>query len=251
MPAAYDSFDYPSYWIGREYEHKAEVLAISAFLNKIKKIDTILEIGSGFGRLTPIYAIRGKKIILSDPSARLLYIAKKEFNQKKYSFIQSSLNNLPKKIRKRSIDLIILVRVLHHMDKIDDAIQIVSDLLKKGGYLILEFPNKIHLKATLLELIKGNMTVFLDIFPKDRRSTKSIRNKTLPFFNYHPEIINKILKDKNFEILEIKSVSNFRSSLFKRILPLELLLFLEKYFQIVFAKIYFGPSIFILAKKSL
>jgi ubiquinone/menaquinone biosynthesis C-methylase UbiE len=251
MSAAYDSFDYPSYWIGREYEHKAEVLAITAFLNKIKKIETILEIGTGFGRLTSIYQIRGKKIILSDPSARLLSIAKKEFNQKKYSFIQSSLNNLPKKIKKGSIDLIILVRVLHHMDKVDEAIQIVSDLLKDGGYLILEYPNKLNLKATLLELIKGNLTVFLDIFPKDRRSKKSIKNKALPFFNYHPEIINKILKDKDFEILEIRSVSNIRSRHFKRILPLELLLFLEKYFQTFLSKIYFGPSIFILAKKSL
>src|SRR4030042_149318 len=251
MSAAYDSFDYPSYWIGREYEHKAEVLAISAFLNKINKIGTILEIGTGFGRLTPIYAIRGKKIILSDPSSRLLSIAKKEFSQKKYSFIQSSLNNLPNKFKKGSIDLIILVRVIHHMNKIDYAIQTVSDLLNKGGYLILEYPNKIHLKATLIELIKGNLTVFLDIFPKDRRSTKSIKNKTLPFFNYHPEIINKILKDKGFEIVETRSVSNIRSGFFKRILPLELLLFLEKMFQTLFSKIYFGPSIFILAKKIL
>jgi hypothetical protein len=47
--AAYDTFDYPSYWIGRDYEHKAEVFALSRLIERIKKLRSILEIGAGFG----------------------------------------------------------------------------------------------------------------------------------------------------------------------------------------------------------
>ena len=64
MPAAYDSFDYPSYWEGREYEHNSELIALRRLISLIPKIDTLLEIGAGFGRLTPEYLYRAKRIIL-------------------------------------------------------------------------------------------------------------------------------------------------------------------------------------------
>jgi hypothetical protein len=53
MPAAYDTYDYPSYWEGRDYEHGSEEIAIKGFLNRIAKIKTALEIGAGYGRLVP------------------------------------------------------------------------------------------------------------------------------------------------------------------------------------------------------
>ena len=98
MSAAYDTFDYPGYWIGRDYEHKSEVIALKALLQKIKRIKTILEVGAGFGRLVPSYAFRAKKIILSDPSSKSLKIARGAFSGKKsIKFIHSCLENLPAK----------------------------------------------------------------------------------------------------------------------------------------------------------
>ena len=58
----------------------------------------------------------------------------------------------------------------------EKAFETISRLLKKRGYLILEFANKQHLKATISEFIKGNFTFALDIFPKDLRS-KRAKNK--------------------------------------------------------------------------
>ena len=248
--AAYDTFDYPNYWVGREYEHKAEVIAISGFLSKIKKIGKILDIGVGFGRLTPTYIFRGKNIILTDPSAKLLAIAKKEFNRKNVKFIRSPIEKLPSKIRKNSVDLILIVRVLHHIKDLDKSIRIIHNLLKPNGYLIIEFPNKIHLKAAITELLRGNLTFFLDIYPKDVRSSKSKKEKTLPFFNYHPDIIRQKLRDSGFTIIEQRSVSNIRSNFIKKLLTIETLLFLENQLQKPFSRINFGPSIFILAKKT-
>lgn len=249
MAAAYDTYDYPSYWEGREYEHFSEVISIKAFLNKIPKVKTILEVGTGFGRLIPVYSFRAKKIILSDPSAKLLKLARERFSDKKVRFIQSKLENLPGKVKGGSVDLIICVRVLHHIQDLKKAFSITARLLKKGGFLILEFPNKRHAKASFLEFLKGNFTFPIDIFPKDIRSKKSIKAKTLPFVNYHPDTIFEMLKVLDFEIVEIKSVSNIRSTRIKKIIPKDALLFFEKHLQKPLAKISFGPSIFVLAQK--
>ena len=121
--------------------------------------------------------------------------------------------------------------------------------IKKGGYFILEFANKFHFKAQGREFLKGNFTYPLDIFPKDIRSKGSKRKKTLPFYNFHPDQIKETLTTKGFEILETRSVSNIRSPFIKRAVPINTLLALERIVQKPFARIGFGPSIFILSKK--
>lgn len=249
MAAAYDTFDYPAYWKGRDYEHKSEVIALNSFLSQISKIGTILEIGSGFGRLASIYSYRSKKIILSDPSAKLLKIARKNVKKKNSKFIQSKLENLPKKIRSGSIDLILMIRVMHHITDIENTISIIEKLLSKRGYLILEFANKRHWKAVGREMLKGNILYPLDIFPKDIRSKKNIKKKTLPFVHYHPDIITHTLDSHGFDILEKRSVSNIRIPFVKNILPEETILIIERELQKILAPFNFGPSVFLLCQK--
>lgn len=250
MAAAYDSFDYPAYWIGREYEHKSEVIAIKAFLHKIQKINKLLEVGAGFGRLTPLYFFRAKKVILSDPSSKLLHLARDVFNGKpNIKFMHSSLENLPNRIRPKSLDLIIMVRVLHHIKDPEEAFKIHKSLLTDDGYLILEYANKQHLKATITEFLKGNLTFPIDISTKDMRTKRSIKKGYLPFFNFAPGKIEEILERNGFQIIEKRSVSNIRHNIFKRILSTEALLYLEKHTQRFFANFNAGPSIFLLLKK--
>lgn len=249
MAAAYDTYDYPSYWIGREYEHGAEIIAIKAFLEKLPKVKSITEIGAGFGRLTPSYVFRANKVRLIDPSAKLLKLARKNAKTGNVVFIQSTIENLDEKVRRNSADLVILVRVLHHIEDIDQALSVVNKIVNTNGYFILEFANKRHLKATILQFLKGNLTFPLEIFPEDKRSQKSKREKAIPFINFHPDIIKQKLKENKFEIIEVRSVSNIRSPLIKRLLPVEVCLAIEKNLQKIFAKINFGPSIFILSQK--
>ena len=247
MGAAYDTYDYPSYWESREYEHKAELIAIQSFLERTSKIKTILEVGAGYGRLTPSYLSYAPRIVLTDPSSKLLKIARSNFKSKKVRFIQSSVENIPKKIRQSSIDLVIMVRVLHHIEDLHKTFHAISKIIRKNGYLILEFANKRHLKATLTEFFKGNFTFPLDIFTIEIRTKK--RKRSLPFKNYHPDTILDILKGHGYKIIEIRSVSNVRNSFLKRILPKNVLLSIENLLQRPFARFSFGPSIFILAKK--
>ncbi len=250
MAAAYDTYNYPSYWEGREYEHESEIIAIKDLLSNIEKIDHVLELGAGFGRLTPSYMYRAKKITLSDPSAKLLKIARENYKDKKnVNYIHSSLENIDNKLRNKSVDLILLVRVLHHLDDCNIAFETISKLLKNGGYFILEFANKRHLKATFSNMFKGDITFPIDIFPKDIRSEKHKKQKTLPFINYHPDDIAKKLEESGFKIIEKRSVSNIRSETVKSMLPLDTLLSIESILQKPMSKINFGPSIFILSQK--
>lgn len=249
MAAAYDTYDYQAYWEGREYEHDAEAVAIQAFLNQIPKIETALEIGAGFGRLVDTYSFRAKKVVITDPSSKLLKIAKEMHLGNKYKFLQSSAELLPKKVHKSSIDLIILVRVLHHIVDPQEVFCMVNKLLTPGGYFILEFANKKHWKEMAKEIFKGNILFPVDIFPKDIRSEKNVKRKTLPFINYHPDAIFKMLTDAGFEITEKRSVSNIRIPTAKKLLPPEVLLGLEKRLQVILAPFNSGPSIFVLARK--
>ena len=250
MPAAYDNYDYPSYWEGRDYEHESELIALSTLLDKIPEVKKSLEIGGGFGRLVQSYSFRVKKVILTDPSAKLLSMARKNLKKEKnIEYLQTSLENILQKTKVRDYDLAIMVRVLHHINDIDEAFKTINKIIKKNGYFILEFANKRNLKATARHLIKGDITFPMEIHPVDLRSKKNVKKKTLPFINYHPDQVLEKLKKSGFEIVHTLSVSNIRSSLLKRVFPIEFLLEVEKKLQGSLSGIKFGPSIFVLAKK--
>jgi len=250
MSAFYDTYDYPSYWESREYEHESEVIALKALISKIKDIKTIVDVGAGYGRLTPSYLFRSKKVILSDPSSKLLSLAKQQLGKnKKIKFIQSTAENLDKKIRAKTTDLVIMVRVIHHIKEPEKVIKMINKILKPGGYFILEFANKSHGKAVFKEMCKGNLTYLLDIFPKDIRSKKSKKEKSIPFINYHPDSVVKMLSDNGFKIIDKRSVSNIRSTKLKKSTNIQTLLKIEKYLQKPLSFLNFGPSIFLLVRK--
>lgn len=250
MSAYYDGYDYSAYWTGREYEHDSEVTCIKSFLNKIPKIEKALEIGGGFGRMVPAYAYRAKSVLLTDPSNQLLSLAKSKLIAfKNIRYMQSTIENLGKKKNLRNFDLIIMIRVMHHLDNPDEVFEVMEKLSTPHGYLILEFANKIHFKKLIRELFKGNFNFLNNRQTIDVRSEKSKKDKTIAFLNYHPETIKEALIRHNFDIIDTRSVSNIRSPYLKKHLPKAILTEIEKYLQKPLSYIYFGPSIFVLARK--
>lgn len=258
MAADYDNYDYPAYWSGRDYEHESEVVAIRAFLQKIPKIKNMADFGCGFGRLVPYYLHRTKMLTLLDPSRKLLAVAKKALDRhksdwqtkgKKITFVQRKIETINTLYKRPKFDLVIMVRVMHHIVDPKKTIKNISNSINPGGYLILEFANKIHGKALVANFLHGNFTFPIDIFPADRLTAKNKRKKTIPFFNYHPDVMMDILKKQGFKIIEVRSVSNIRSSWAKRNIPISTLVEIEKLLQKPLSKLFFGPSIFILAKK--
>ncbi len=245
----YNLIDYSSYWQNREYEWEAERIALEKLFSYIpgKEQKIILEIGGGFGRLAAIYAPFFKDVILLEPSAKLLKEAQANLaNQKNIIFLAGRGEAIPQE--SKSTDAALMVRVSHHFQDLNPVLKEINRILKPQGFLILEFANKIHFKARLRALVKGDFSFRKNLTPFDQRR-QSRKDPEMVFLNHHPKAVLNALSENNFEVKKILSVSNFRSPFLKKILPQKWLLFLEKNIQELLATFWFGPSIFILARK--
>ena len=239
------SYDYKKYWQERKYEDEADRMALKKLLRFIphphQKI--ILDLGCGFGRLTPLYAPLFKKCLLIDPSQRLLKEAKKL--KKKYphlDFKKAFAEKLP--LKNKRVEVILFIRACHHLQSLQPVVKELSRVLKPGGFLILEFANKIHIKSVIRAVFKKKLNYLLSHLPESISTDKEV-----PFFNYHPTHVKSLLLANDFKIIKGLSVSNFRNRLFKKIFPLKLLLWLENLAQEVLASFSFGPSIFLFCQK--
>lgn len=247
MVTAYDFYDYPRYWAKREYEDKAEKIALRRLLRLVKLKNRLVDIGAGFGRLTPVYAPHFKKSFLIDPSEKLLHLAKKNLAAyRRLRFRQGRAAHLP--LAAESVDAALMIRVAHHLPSLKSVFQEVHRVLKPGGFFIFEFANKVHLKSLLKSLWQRRLGRFLSHLPINISTQKS-----LPFFNYHPNQVKTLLLSQGFTIKKTLSVSNFRYPLVKRALPLKILLWLEAGFSWLsswFSPLaFYGPSVFVLAQK--
>jgi len=249
MPAPYDLFDYQAYWLSRIYEDRAEKIALNKFFKKTGQVRNLIDIGGGFGRLTSTYFPIASKITLTDPSEKNLLSAEKKFiNEEKIVFKKTGFPVLA--FGDSSFDAAVMVRVIHHLNDSNETIKEVSRILKPNGFFILEFANKIHFLARLKAIFKADFAFSKDLSTFEQRSKESIDKKRIIFLNHHPKKILSDLKNNGFEILEILSVSNFRSPIMKKAVPLKILLFFENVCQSLLSFIYFGPSVFILAKRT-
>lgn len=247
--AFYDdpSFDYRQYWRGRKYEHLSELAAIKRLIEQIpySRRNNLLEVGAGFGRLAESYNRLFKKCVLLEPSRKLLSEARRLFKKEKNLVFQRGVGEkIP--FKDQSFDLVLIVRVFHHLYQPEKTIREINRVLKLNGFLILEFANKIHFKKRLIALMRRES---LSLKPIDIRSPGKVKDKAIPFINYHPIWVEEMLNQHNFKIVEKLSVSNLRFSLFKKTLPLSVILCLERRLQLVLARFNFAPSIFILAQK--
>lgn len=249
MPAPYDLFDYQAYWLNRVYEDKAEKIALNKFFKKTGQVKNLVDIGGGFGRLIPTYLPFASKITLTDPSEKNLLSAKKKFSaEEKIVFKKTGFPVLA--FPDSSFDAGVMVRVIHHLNDSNEIIKEVSRILKPNGFFILECANKIHFLARLKAFFKADFAFAKNLLTFEQRSKESINKKRIFFLNHHPQKILSDLKNNGFEILEILSVSNFRHPIIKKVVPLKILLYFENICQSVLSFIYFGPSIFILAKRT-
>ncbi|MBM3205809.1 class I SAM-dependent methyltransferase [Candidatus Shapirobacteria bacterium] len=239
-------FDYRSYWLTREYESQAEKIALKKLLKLIPQKENLIDIGAGYGRFVPLYAFLFKKCLLVEPSGKLLNDAR--LMAKSYphlEFLKSYVEKLP--LKDKSFQVAILIRVAHHLKDLETMVMEVHRILKPGGFFILEFANKRHLKNCLEAMLKLNFSFFTSHLPEDLKT----KAHSYPFYNYHPNQIKTLLLSNGFTIKKALSVSNFRHPFLKKIMPLKTLLWLEDKRQNLTQnlKFHLGPSIFVLAQK--
>lgn len=237
-------YNYQDYWTGREYEQAAEELAINRLL-KGQHFGYAIDVGGGYGRLSKFLTKYADKVTLAEPSQQQLDIAKiylKNSPKVDRELWQASDIKLPD----GSVDLVLVVRVLHHLPDPEPELTEIARVLKPGGTFILEFANDAHFLNRLRYGLRGKR---VPSTPVDIRSAANKKKGEIPFVNHHPKVILRILQGAGFELEAVLSGSNLRSPTLKKVLGKKPLLAAEKVLQPLLAPIYFGPSIWLRLKK--
>ncbi len=237
--------NYLDYWTGREYENAAEEMAIKRLLNG-KKFKEAVDVGGGFGRLCVLLQNYSNHVTLAEPSQQQLDMAKdflKDYPKIDRKLMQA--DNL--KFDDGSVDLITMIRVMHHLPDPSAELKEIHRALSDNGYFVLEMANYIHFRNRLRLFFTSKP---FPTEPVDIRSETNKRNGEIAFVNHNPKTVIKQLAHAGFKVERILSVSNLRSPALKKVMPRRAMLAMEGLMQRPLARTYFGPSVFFLAKKA-
>ncbi len=234
----YEGSDYQqSFWEkgGREYEDRAEAIALKRMLPGKGKL--MLELGAGAGRNTPRYAGFERIVLLDYSTTQLIQAREKLGTSSKYIYVAADIYRLP--FRDRQFDSATMIRALHHMADAPKALKQIRNVLRSNAVFILEFANKLNLKSILRYWL-------------GRQGWNPFSLEPVEFvklnFDFHPKAIRNWLGELGFSIEKTLTVSHFRLGLLKRIVPARLLAALDGLFQPTGKFFQFTPSVFVKAK---
>ncbi len=236
--------NYLHYWDGREYEHAAEELAIRRLLSN-KSFDDAVDVGGGYGRLCVLLEEYAKHVTLAEPSQQQLDIAK-DFLKDHPEVNRHLMQADDLKFKDNTIDLLTMIRVMHHLPDPSAEFKEISRVLRHQGYAIIEVANYAHMRNRIKHIAKLKK---LPEQPVDIRSEANRKAEEIPFVNHNPKTVVKQLDAAGLKVVKVLSVSNLRSVRLKQMLSRGTMLSVEKALQGPLASVYFGPSIFFLVKK--
>lgn len=234
----YEDSDYQtSFWDQgrREYEDRTEAIAIRRLLPKSGRL--LLELGAGAGRNTPRYPGFDRIVLLDYSRTQLEQAQQRLGDSDKYIYVAADVYRLP--FVDGLFDAATMIRTLHHMADAPKALRQVRNVLGSGGIFILEYANKLNLKAILRYLLRRQKWSPFTLEPVEFLKLN---------FDFHPRAIRTWLKTLGFEIERTLTLSHFRVGLLKRIVPTGILVFLDSLFQWTGAWWQLSPSVFVKAK---
>ncbi|MBW4061560.1 class I SAM-dependent methyltransferase [Candidatus Saccharibacteria bacterium] len=239
------SHNYLHYWDGRDYENEAERMAITRLLDG-KHFKRAADIGGGYGRLCVFLEQYADRVTLAEPSQQQLDIGA-EFlkDHPEIDRVQMQADEL--KFNDGELDLITMIRVMHHLPKPEPEFAELSRVLAPGGYLILEVANSTHARNRIKATLKGEK---IPATPINVASAASTADGGIAFVNHHPATVERQLAAAGLTVERKLSVSNLRSPGLKKVLPRQLMLGLENVMQTTLASANFGPSMFLLVRKA-
>jgi len=193
---------------------------------------TILELGSGMGQNLEIFRDNNKVIAFEGLHDVVMELRKKGIDAEIVN-LEEPLDNL----QSESIDVILCLDVLEHLNKPFELVQEMNRVLKKGGYSIINVPNQLSLKGRLKILLGYNMDN-MNFFPE----ANEWDNPHIRFYTFKglSEMfsINNLVLDKDFS-----------SEIFKYLRKP----FLQRMISVLLAKLsvqYFAPGFFVVFKKA-
>jgi len=236
----YEGSDYQqSFWDqgGRAYEDAVEAVALRRLLPASGRL--LLELGAGAGRNTPRYQ-NFERVVLLDYSHTQLEQARDRLGASpRYVYVAADVYRLP--FVAGLFDAATMIRTLHHMADAPKALAQVRSVLEPGAAFILEYANKRNLKAVLR-------------FAFGRQKWNPFTPEPVEFaelnFDFHPAAVRGWLKDCGFSIERQLTVSHFRAGIFKKLLPLKLLVAMDSLAQLTGDGWQYSPSVFAACRAS-
>ncbi len=233
-----------AFWSGREYEDRAERIAIAHMLPP--RGTRLCEIGAGFGRLAEFY-VGYERIILVDYARSMLADARDRLTEdsrltahtSRFLFVAADLYNLP--LADSTLDTAVTVRVLHHVADIPRAFAEIARVVRPHGTYLTEFANKRNIKAILRYLLNRSLPNPFTPTPFEFVTLN---------FDFHPRYIDNELRKIEFAIRDQRAVSTFRIALLKRLIPARFLAALDGVLQSPISNLQLSPSIFLRAQST-
>ncbi len=217
---------------GRDYEDAVERAALRRLLPAAAR--RYVDFGGGFGRLIN-EADRYEQVVVLDYSSTMLKDAQARLGRApRYTYVNADLYRLP--FMPNTFDAGLLCRVIHHLADAPAALKQIRSTFAPGGVFVLEFANKLNLKAMLryaLRLQKWS--------PYDRQPVEFVKLN----FDFHPAYIQAALRAAGFSPRRRLAVSWLRLGVFKRALPLSVMVALDKALQPLGGVLPFAPSLFV------
>ncbi|RPI98062.1 MAG: methyltransferase domain-containing protein, partial [Chloroflexi bacterium] len=136
-----------------------------------------------------------------------------------------------------SCDAAVMERVIHHMADVPTALRQIRAVLAPGSPFVLEYASKRHLKAIVRYMLRRQ-----DWSPFDLEPTEFVKLN----FDFHPDYMARCLHDTGFQTERRLALSYFRLGLLKRLVPLPVLVTLDRLLQPTGEIAPFSPSVFTL-----
>ena len=193
----------------------------------------MLELGAGAGRNTPRYA-GYERVVLLDYSKTQLQQAQARLGlDERYIYVAADVYHLP--FVDGLFDGATMIRTLHHMADAPKALGQVRAVLQENAYFILEYANKKNLKA-----------IFRYVFSKQKWNpfTPEPVEFAALNFDFHPRTVRTWLSDCGFEMKRQLTVSHFRMGIFKKLIPLKMLVWMDSLAQLSGDAWQLSPSVF-------
>jgi ubiquinone/menaquinone biosynthesis C-methylase UbiE len=236
-PPRYDLSYRDEFWRLRDYDDRCDRLAIRALLPDSG--GHLVDLGAGFGRLVDEYS-GFEDVTLVDASPTMLEAARAHIgSDPRIFFTGADANHLP--IPAASADVVIAVRLLVHVADPREIFREIARVLVPGGTLILEFPNRRHLLASLRYLARRQAWS-----PRAPEPHEYLDGH----FAHHPATVETQLRDTGFSPDARRSVSLFRFASLKRRVPAPVLARIEAPLQRPLGRLAPGPSVYLRAVRS-
>lgn len=217
---------------GREYEDAVERLVLRRFLPRTGR--RYVDFGAGFGRLID-EAAGFDEIVVMDYSRTMLQEAQARLGRSdRFIYVAADLYKLP--FVPNAFDAALLCRVVHHLADPLAAFRQIRASMAGGSTFVLEFANKLNLKAILRYALRRQAWS-----PYSREPIEFARLN----FDFHPADMREKLIAAGFTPRRRAATSWLRLGLFKRLLPLRVMVALDRLLQPLGGMFPYAPQIFV------